>query len=92
MRRILTNPFIDSYPKLDVHGETRDSVNILVKEFINDNLKLKNENIVIIHGIGEGILKKEIHNYLKTNKNVIEYKLDGMNIGATIIKLKTRDI
>lgn len=88
MRRILTNPFIEVYPKIDVHGETRDSVVPIVDVFIKDNIKLKNPRIVIIHGNGKGILKEEIHNYLKHNKNVLGYHLDIYNIGTTIIDLK----
>ena len=88
MRRILTNPFTNAYPHLDVHGETSDSVLLLVKDFINDNVKLRNEYIVVIHGIGKGILRKTIHNYLKTDKSVLSYKLEVLNPGETIIKLK----
>ena len=51
----LDDIFIDNLPKLDLHGETRDSSRVLVKEFINDNYILKNNKIIIIHGIGKGI-------------------------------------
>lgn len=88
MRKMLTNPFTNSYPKIDVHGETRDTVNVIVKDFINDNIKLKNKHIIIIHGIGEGILKKTIHAYLKTDNRIADYKLESSNPGSTIITLK----
>lgn len=74
-------------PTIDLHGEDRITAVIKTKEFINDNIILKNKLIVVIHGIGEGILKKEIHKYLKTEKKVKEYKLDLFNKGATIIEL-----
>lgn len=90
--KISTNPFIDIYPKLDVHGETSDSVLLYVDDFIKDNLKLKKYTIVVVHGIGEGILKKTIHEYLKTHDKVLEYKLDSFNLGTTIIKLKEKDL
>ena len=32
------------------------------------------EEVKIIHGVGEGILLKSIRNYLKGNKNVIEFR------------------
>lgn len=88
MQKTLMNPFIDSYPKLDVHGETRDSVIVLVKDFINDHKKLRTDTVIIVHGVGEGILKREIHHYLKTNNDVLDYKLDSFNIGVTIVKIK----
>ena len=59
-----------------------------VKEFIDDCYKLKYKNIVIIHGIGTGVLKNAISNYLKSDRRVLEYKLDFMNPGCTIVVLK----
>lgn len=77
-----------SLPSLDLHGEDRISAIIKTKEFINDNIKLKNKLIVIIHGVGKGILKDEIHKYLKHEQKVKEYKLNIFNKGMTIIELK----
>ena len=79
--------FYSGLPSLDLHGEYSDSARILVKEFINDNLKLKKYNIVIIHGIGKGILKKCVHQELKKNKHVKSFKLDNFNVGTTIVEL-----
>ncbi len=59
-----------------------------VKEFIDECYKLKYENIVIIHGIGKGILAKTVNEYLKKDKRVLEYKLDFMNPGCTLVCLK----
>lgn len=80
--------FIDSLPTVDLHGLDRDTARVKVLEFINDNLKMKNEIICIIHGIGDGTLKHEVHNTLKNNKNVVDYKLFYNNIGSTIVKLR----
>lgn len=88
MRKILTNPFIDVYPKIDVHGEIRDTVIPLVDIFIKDNIKLRNKKIVVIHGNGQGILRNTIHDYLKHDKRIKKYYLDMYNIGTTIIELK----
>ena len=51
-----------------------------LNEFINDNYKLNNKLLKIVHGKGEGILKDELHKFLKTKKEVKEYKLDIFNI------------
>ena len=74
-------------PTIDLHGETGDIAAILVKNYVNDNITLKNEKIVVIHGIGKGIVKKAVHNELKNNKNVRSFKLDNFNEGQTIIEL-----
>ena len=76
------------YPKIDIHGETTDTAVFVVNDFINDNLKMKNEYIVIIHGKGTGVLRKKVHEILKDNKMVEKYELDVMNLGQTIVKLK----
>ena len=82
--------FYSNVPKLDLHGETKDSSRVLVKEFINDNYKLGNVLVVIVHGIGEGILKKEVHFNLKRNKLVKSYKLDNFNEGCTLVEIVNR--
>ncbi len=74
-------------PTLDLHGFDRYEAIIKVKEFINDNYKLKNKLIVIIHGKGKYIVKDIIYKELKINKLVKEYKLDIFNGGSTIIEL-----
>ena len=79
--------FYSNYPSLDLHGEYKESARILVNEFINDNIKLKNSKVVIIHGVGNGILKKCVHEELKKNRNVLSFKLDNFNIGTTIVEL-----
>ncbi len=79
---------LSSYPKIDLHGMDSDYAVFKVKEFIDDCYKLKYKNIVIIHGIGTGVLKNAISNYLKSDRRVLEYKLDFMNPGCTIVVLK----
>ncbi|MBR5662768.1 MAG: Smr/MutS family protein [Bacilli bacterium] len=74
-------------PKIDAHGETYDSVSLILSQFIDDNYKLGNKYIRIVHGKGEGILKNRIHELLKGNKKVEDYYLNNWNIGETIIVL-----
>lgn len=90
MSTSLDDIFIDSLPSLDLHGETRDSARVLIKEFINDNYILRNEKIVIIHGIGKGILKDELYSILKRDKKVIQYHVNPYNIGCTLVYIKKR--
>ena len=87
MRKII-DPFTDFLPSIDLHGLDRVLARIKTEEFINDSVKLKNKKIVIIHGIGEGIVKDEVFKTLKKNKNVESFKLNGLNIGCTIVNLK----
>lgn len=91
MKKVFKNPFFANYKVLDLHGETRSEIKLLVNNFINEALLLKEKNIIIVHRIGEGILRKELHNLLKENKKVKEYKLDTNNLGMTIVKLGNKN-
>ena len=87
MNKIIRDPFTYYFPKLDIHGETSATCIALIKSFIKDNIKMKNEKIIIIKGKGTGTLKKATHEYLKKDKNVKKYYIDGMNDGQTILEL-----
>ena len=80
--------FIDNLPKLDLHGCTKDIANIYINDFIKDNIKLKNEFIVIVHGIGSGALRLQTKETLSNNKNVLEFKTYYYNQGCTLVKLR----
>lgn len=82
-----TDIFLSRYPSIDLHGFDRDSARVAVNDFVEENIFLKNEMIVIIHGIGTGVIKKEVHETLRTNKKVLEYKTDNFNSGCTVVKL-----
>lgn len=88
MKNKIINPFLYNLPTLDLHGMDRIYAKYKTNEFIFENLKLGNKKIIIVHGIGEGILKRSVHEQLKINKNVKDFYLDGMNIGQTIVILK----
>ena len=87
---------IDNYmlyknlPTLDLHGENRYNALVLTDEFIKDNLKLGNKLIIIIHGIGQGLVKEIVHQTLTMNKLVESYKIASTNIGCTIVTLKDK--
>ncbi len=77
-----------NFPSIDLHGEDRKSAELLVKQFLNDLEKQKYEKAVIIHGIGTGILKKQVHQVLQHDKRVEKYYIDFFNVGCTIVELK----
>lgn len=79
--------FIDSLPKLDLHGFDRETSRVLIDDFIKDNIKMKNEFLVIVHGVGSGIIKNTTLETLKKNKLVKDYKIHNFNIGCTIVQL-----
>ena len=79
---------LNKYPTLDLHGETRDTIYTLLKQFIEDNIKLKQAIVVVIHGKSSQVLKKEVNYYLGKMKEVEAFHLDYWNNGVTVIQLK----
>lgn len=62
------------------------------KENIKKSLTKKMETIIIIHGFGNGVLKREVLKYLKKQKQFVSmydasYKSFGMG-GASRVELK----
>ena len=80
--------FTSDLPSIDLHGFDRDTARVKVLEFIKDNKVLKNDIICIVHGVGSGIVKNEVHTTLRRSKDVIDFKLFYNNTGYTIAKIK----
>ncbi len=84
---------LNNQPKTELKVLGKNSFEALeeVCNFIDQAVVSGLEEIKIIHGVGEGILLKAIREYLKTDKNVLEFRRgkygEGEN-GVTIIKLK----
>ena len=71
--------------------EERNNVNNEFANNINESeKKLKNEIFIIVHGIGNGILKQEVHRTLSKNKIVQEYKTLYNNNGSTMVKINIK--
>lgn len=87
MRKII-DPFLYNAPHLDIHGYDRYGAMAIVNNFIDNSLRIDAKKIVVVHGKGEGILKNELHNYLKHDRRVLDYKTNNYNDGETIINLK----
>lgn len=79
--------FIDSYPKIDLHGFDRESARVAIQDFIRDEIKLKQPIIVVVHGCGSGVLRKTCHEILRKNKKVLDFKTFYYNPGCTIALL-----
>lgn len=83
----LRNKFASIYPSLDLHGERPELIYKIIDDYINDNIKLDHNIIVIVHGKGTGVIKEETHYILKNHPKVLQYILDPENIGQTIVEI-----
>lgn len=84
----MDNIFIKNLPYLDIHGYDRDSARVAINDFIKDNVHMKRQKILIIHGKGEGILKTVTRVTLQKNKNVKDFKISYFNDGCTVVELE----
>ncbi len=75
-------------PTLDLHGEDRTFARIRVKEFLDDQVKMKNVRVVIIHGKGSGIIRKTVQEVLAQDKRIEHFELDLFNEGQTLVQFK----
>lgn len=87
MSKCRENIFTSLYPKIDLHGETSQTMIAILNEFIDDNIKLGNPKVAVIHGIGEGVLKQTTHNYLRRDKRIKCFYLEMCNPGCTIVEI-----
>ena len=74
------------YPKIDLHGEYASTAYTVVHSFLQEQIKLKQAYVVIIHGK----LKETVHQILSKEKEVLEFQLDSENLGQTIVHLNVQ--
>jgi len=86
---MIENLLINNLPSIDLHGLDGDIATILARDFVNDHFKMKTRKVVIVHGKGEGILRKRVHEMLKTHPKVLHYQLHAFNDGITVIDIKS---
>lgn len=77
-------------PELDLRGVRGEEAIAKVQKFIDDAFVLGNNRLKIIHGRGDGILRKLIREYLKSQPRVLRYEHEKAEFGgdgATIVNL-----
>ena len=77
--------------EIDVRGETGYSAVNIVDKAIDNAVLSGISKLTIIHGKGTGVLRREINQYLRSNKNVKSHRLGAFGEGedgVTIVELK----
>ncbi|WP_441000944.1 endonuclease MutS2 [Fodinibius sp. SL11] len=78
-------------PQLSIRGMRGDAAMKEVQRYIDDAVAAGRSDVQIIHGKGEGILKKLVHEYLNERKEVEGYEIAPISqggAGCTIVKFK----
>lgn len=76
---------------VDVRGKNLDDAVMDVEKYIDDAFISGLEEVTVIHGRGEGILRKGLHDMFKRHKNIKSFRKGGYNEGGdgvTVVKLK----
>lgn len=77
--------------QIDVRGKNLDDALMEAEKYIDDVSMAGIEEVVIIHGRGEGILREGIRNMLKKHSNIKSFSSGGYydgGEGVTIVKMK----
>jgi len=77
--------------KLDIRGKRVEEVGAILDQFLDDAILLGQGEVKILHGKGEGVLRKVIRDQLKKVKEVASFKdehVDRGGDGITVVVLK----
>ncbi len=89
--RSLVDKAMNIRPELDLRGMTAEEAKSVTDRYLDDAVGARLENVTIIHGKGTGVLRKEIHNMLKRDRRVKEFRIGEFgegDFGVTVVKLK----
>jgi len=78
-------------PTLDVRGKRVDEVTGILDQFMDTAILLGQGELKILHGKGEGVLRKVVRDHLKRFKNVVSMKdehIEQGGDGITVVILK----
>ncbi len=76
---------------LDIRGKRVEEVNALLDQFLDDAILLGHAEVKILHGKGEGVLRKVVRDRLKATKGVASFAdehVDRGGDGITVVVLK----
>ncbi len=76
---------------LDIRGKRVEEVNAILTQFLDDAILLGQSELKILHGKGEGVLRKVVREQLKKVKQVASVKdehVDRGGDGITVVVLK----
>lgn len=78
-------------PSLDIRGKRVEEVAQIVDQFMDDAILLGQSELKILHGKGEGVLRKVVREQLRKIKSVVSVKdehVDRGGDGITVVVLK----
>ena len=86
-----TNKSRNATTEINVIGYNVEEAIFAIDKYLDDCSLAKLKTVHIVHGKGTGILRKGIHNFLKTNSHVKNFRLGTFGegeMGVTVVELK----
>ena len=90
---MLSRKALNVKSSLDVRGKSLDSAMIDVGKYMDDAFVAGLKTVTVIHGKGDGILRKGIRDFLRENRNIVSFRAGSYgegDEGVTVVTLKTR--
>ncbi len=78
-------------PELDIRGKYAEEGIGELERFIDDAVVANLKTVTIVHGKGTGALRQAVHDFLKSNPYVEEYRIGKYgegDLGVTVVHLK----
>ncbi|GAB1454618.1 hypothetical protein MASR2M47_46740 [Draconibacterium sp.] len=69
-------------PEIDIRGKRAEEAISIIQEFIDEAIMFDVNQLRILHGKGNGILKEIIRNYLKTEPAISSFKDEHVDFGG----------
>ena len=91
MTRIRLQTSTETGPEISLRGESAEDALIILDRYLDDAMLAGWQEVRIVHGKGEGILRRAVTEYLSRDKRVESKRLGQWNEGAdgvTIAKLR----
>ena len=78
--------------EINLLGKTVDEAVVELDKYLDDAFLAHLESVRIVHGKGTGALRKGVHQYLKKNRHVKDFRLGGLGEGDTGVTIATLKI
>jgi DNA mismatch repair protein MutS2 len=77
--------------ELDVRGQSLDDAIMEVDQYLSDVVLAGFAQVMIIHGVGTGVLRKGVQDYLRSHRHVKSYRAGRYgegDLGVTVVEMK----
>jgi len=75
-------------PQVDLHGLRQHIGEERLRRFMEDQIKNREPEVLVIHGHGQGVMRDVADEWIKRHANRVRDHLERNNGGAVLIRLK----